>query len=365
MRIQSVLRMHAAQSYFKTVLHERLWWYRASRRLAINVQRLWRGFKGRSTYRQLYEITNLPSPTDIRNHDFWDRLQKDAHPPAKELGLYAEYTLSGYPRTWNERNLVKRNGMYRDVVFYANTITKRATWTRPKGWLFKDRREYYILRLQTFWRARVAKRKIRLLIKAKTLLENAHSKELENVKQSITSLCNFALYTHVVEHDYDRAREAYVKIMNFMRERGVDNPFVLYSYAIFGAVTNEEDWADINEYVRRGKIAEKLMQKRHQNPPTPGEPKSIFTIATSAFHLQAVSNENNPAESWHNYALCQMLVHDDLEGSRESFRRAIMASPHDRRIISNFDALLQHSEFMGMQTNAHEEYLAMIDRKAS
>ena len=363
--MQSILRMHAAQSYYKIVLHERLWWYRASRTLAIITQRLWRGFKGRSTYRHLYEINRLPSPTDIRNHDYWERLQKEAHPPTKELGVYAEYTLSGHPRTWNERNLVKRNGMYRDVAFFANTITKRATWTKPKGWLFKDHREYYILRLQTFWRARVAKRKIRLLVKGKTLLENAYCKELENVKQSITSLCNFALYTHVVQHDYDRAREAYIKILNFMHERGVDNPFVLYSYAIFGAVTNEEDWADINEYIRRGKLAEELAQKRRQIAPAPGEPTSIFAIATSAFYLQAVGNDKDPAESWHNYALCQMLVYDDLEGSRESFHHAMMASPHDRRIISNFNALLQHSEFLGLQTNAHEEYLALIDRKAS
>jgi tetratricopeptide (TPR) repeat protein len=304
-------------------------------------------------------MKHLPSPTDIRNHDFWEKLQKAAHPPSRELGVYAEYTLGGTPKTWAERNLVKRNGMFRDVVFYANTITKRATWTRPKGWLFKDYREYYILRLQTFWRARVAKRKIRLLVKARTLLSNAHSKELENTKQDITSLCNYALYNHVVLHDYDRARDAYTTILSFMNERGVDNAFVLYSYAIFGAVTNEEDWSDIHDYIRRGKDAEQLMRKRRRTDYAPGEPTSIYEIAKGAFYLQAVSNEEDPAESWHNYALCQMLVYDDLECARESFHQAIVASPHDRRIISNFNALLQQTEFLGLQTNAQEEYLGL------
>eukprot|EP00956_Cyclotella_meneghiniana_P022215 scaffold41685_cov73-Cyclotella_meneghiniana.AAC.1 len=281
-KIQSIGRMYCAQHYYKSVLYERLWWYRASRVLAMNVQRLWRGFQGRSIYRHLYEIKHLPSPTDIRNHDFWEKLQNEAFPPAKELGVYAEYILGGYPRTWAERNQIKRRGMYyRDVAFYANTITKRATWTRPKGWIFKDHREYYILRLQTFWRARVAKRKIRLLVKAKVLLENAHSRELEKTKQDITSLCNFALHAHVVLHDYDKAREAYVKILRFMNERGVDNAFVLYSYAIFGAVTNEEDWYDINEYTRRGKLAEELMHKRQNQAACMDDAprESIFAIA--------------------------------------------------------------------------------------
>lgn len=357
--------MYCAQYHYKSVLHERLWWYRASRVLAIYIQRLWNGFQGRSIYRRLYEMKHLPSPTDIRNHGFWEKLQNEAFPPVKELGVYAEYILSGHPRTWMERNQIKRREMYyRDVVFYANTITKRATWSRPKGWLFKDHREYYILRLQTFWRARVAKRKIRLLVKAKVLLENAHSKELENTKQDITSLCNFALHAHVVLHDYDRAREAYVKILRFMNERGVDNAFVLYSYAIFGAVTNEEDWCDINEYARRGKLAEELMHKRKQQATCLDAPReSVFAIAQGAFYLQAVGYDEETAESWHNYALCQMLVYSDLEGARESFHRAIIASPHDKRIISNFNALLQHSEFLGLQTNAHEEYVALSAAK--
>lgn len=241
--IQSMIRMATTRLHFISHLRERLWHYRAARVLACNVQRLWRGFLGRAQYRQVFEIRRLPDPDDSRNFDYWKELQAESHPPKREIGIYAEYTLSGTPRTWDERNRMKRDGLfYRDVTFYSNTITKKASWTQPKGFVFKDRNEFYALRVQTFWRARVAKRKIRLFTKAKLLLENAHCDDLENTKPDITSLCNHTLYCHAVLHDYERARGQYSQMLDFMNHRGVDNSFVLYSYAIFGAVTNEEDW---------------------------------------------------------------------------------------------------------------------------
>lgn len=161
LKIQSFIRMTLARNNYKSFLRERLWWYRASRRLACNAQRIWHGFKARSQYRQLYEMNVLPDPTDIRNHEIWETNQSEARPPKKELGIYAEYTLSGTPQTWQDRAIKRRGVFYRDSTFYANTITKRATWEKPKGWKFKDHRGYYALRVQTFWRARMAKRKIR------------------------------------------------------------------------------------------------------------------------------------------------------------------------------------------------------------
>jgi len=358
-RIQSFIRTAISVSYYKSYHQERMWWYRASRKLACHVQNLWRGFKARSRYRHLYEMNSLPDPTDMLNFDFWERCQYEARPPKRELGIYAEYTLSGNPRSWEERGKKRGGVFHRDVSFYANTITKRATWSKPKGWLFKDQREYYVLRVQTFWRARVARRKIRLFTKAKLLLENAHSQDLENTKQDIASLCNYTLYVHAVLHDYDRARDLYTKMMDFMNHRGVDNAFVLYSYAIFGAVTNEEDWDEIKDYARRAEIADKRMQKRRTGPVAGREPaKSSYQIATASFYLQSVCSDHDPAESWHNYAICQMLVHHDLDSARESFTQAMIRSPQDNRIISNFNTLLQDHDFLGdPNRNAHEEFL--------
>ena len=133
----------------------------------------------------------------------------------------------------------------------------------------------------------------------------------------------------------------------------------------------EEHWADpdfalllsvyfviseIKHYVRRAKSAEMRLHKR-ANMSTSTPPKNQYEIATAAFYLQAVSNEDRPEESWHNYALCQMLVHSDLEGAKESFLCAMDHAPRDRRIISNFDVLLRDEEYLNTNASAHEVYL--------
>lgn len=93
-------------------------------------------------------------------------------------------------------------------------------------------------------------------------------------------------------------------------------------------------------------------------------PKSQYEIATAAFYLQAVCNEDRPDESWHNYALCQMLVHSDLEGAKESFLCAMDHAPRDKRIVSNFNVLLRDEEYLNMNTSANEEYLKERNRNA-
>eukprot|EP01082_Thalassiosira_pseudonana_P011825 g10071.t1 g10071 contig4:1162765-1164916(-) len=152
----------------------------------------------------------------------------------------------------------------------------------------------------------------------------------------------------------------YSKLVEFMNQRGVDNAFVLYSYAIFCAVTNEEDWDEIKDYTSRAKIAEELAQKRKQvNCGDRGEPTKSYKIADVAFYMQAVRDEVDVAESWHNYALCQMLVCDYLKGARKSFRQALIASPHNRRVISNFNSLLQDADYLGPEKSAYDEYLSL------
>ena len=143
-----------------------------------------------------------------------------------------------------------------------------------------------------------------------------------------------------------------------MQRRGVDNAFVLYSYAIFGAATGEEDWADIKDYARRAKDADERMRKRAHGSDTRDPPKSAYTIATAAFYLQSICSEHDPAESHHNYALCQMLVLGDFTGARESFLQAMKCSPRDTRIIANFNTLLQDPDYLGEPVKAHELFLA-------
>lgn len=356
--IQALFRKSFNVSYFEAYHRERLWWYRATRILAANTQRLWRGFLARKLHRRLFERNFLPDPADVRNFDFWEGCQREADPPKAQVGIFAEFTLSGTPRSWYERR-TKRNGFFRDVVFYANTIMKRASWTKPKGWISKDYQEYHVLRVQRFWRARNAKRRIRVLTKARRILDCARSQELANVGHDIAYLCNYALYAHAVLHNYDQARDLYTKMMDYMNHRGVDNAFVLYSSAIFGAVTNEEDWEDIKDYARRAKAADDRMNRRRGNT----DAKCSYHIATAAFYLQTIICSEHP-DNWHNYALCQMLVQHDLTGARESFIQAMNSSPQDKRIISNFNYLLRDPDFMGDRTRyAQGEYLYSMKNK--
>ncbi len=358
-KIQALYRMTTTRNYYQEFLFERLYSHRSSRILACTVQRLWRGFKGRSRFRRQLEISTLPDPSDAYNYDFWVQCQIDAGVPKRELGVFGEYVLSGYPRSWRERNLVKRNGkFFRDVSFYANTITRRASWEKPKGWVFNDIEEYYALRVQTFWRARVVKRKIKLLVKAKKLLTNT----FDSRRSDIVSLCNYTFYVHVKLHDYEKARLLYSKMMSYMEMR-VDNAFVLHSYAIFAAVSGEEDWDEIKDYVRRARRAEDIRRRRGgNNKLTAGE----YDIASCAFHLEAVSNDGETCsggESWHNLALCQMLVHQDYKSARMSFLRALKQSPNNKTLSSNYNVLLQDEAYLNLSHTVQEEYRLSLHKK--
>ena len=57
------------------------------------------------------------------------------------------------------------------------------------------------------------------------------------------------------------------------------------------------------------------------------------------------------------------VLDNDLSGARESFTQAMLHSPRDERIISNFNTLLQDEDYIGdHQCNAHEEYLQALER---
>ena len=48
---------------------------------------------------------------------------------------------------------------------------------------------------------------------------------------------------------------------------------------------------------------------------------------------------------------------------RKYFTQAMISSPQDKRIISNFNTLLQDEDFVGDPTsNAHEEFLQSTDK---
>ena len=86
--------------------------------------------------------------------------------------------------------------------------------------------------------------------------------------------------------------------MTKMKERGRDNAFILYGYAIYLAATREDDYTMIKEYVYRAQVAEKRHQKRNQLF------KSVYEIADKGFFRHAAIFQQS-GETWHNYALCR------------------------------------------------------------
>ena len=58
-----------------------------------------------------------------------------------------------------------------------------------------------------------------------------------NLPDDPVALCNYALFLHTMHHNYERVRPLYMQAIRFMENRGPDNAFVLFAYAIFLAVS--------------------------------------------------------------------------------------------------------------------------------
>ena len=316
-----------AQHHYDTFLRERLWWYRATITLALTAQRIWRGHIGRSDYRKRLERRWLPDPSVTLNHEFWMECQSQAGRPHRSRGVFAEYILGRTPTAWSDHNTCKREPVlyFRDVKFYANTVTGKVMWDQPAEWADWDQRQIdrqrqvrelgYSLdtqeaasRFQAFWRACIARKNLSLILKAKSIMEGAEEEYLQN-PQDMRAVSNYALWAHAIRHDNDQARLLYNSMLARMHWRGIDNAFVLYSTAIFLAATHEEDWHTIKDYAHRAQVADTSRQMRT------GKEVSVFELADKGFYRQAAIMDGS-GDSWHNYALCRMIVFLDHKGAR-------------------------------------------------
>ena len=114
-------------------------------------------------------------------------------------------------------------------------------------------------------------------------------------------------------------------------------------------------------YARRAKVADAMIQR--QKNEVSEQVKSPYHVAQWAFYYQSISNDHNRAKSMHNYALCQMLVANDLEGARKSFIESLTLAPKDKHIVLNFNVLLQDQDFLGdASRNAYDEYHCSIKK---
>jgi len=159
-----------------------------------------------------------------------------------------------------------------------------------------------------------------------------------------------------MKHDFKQAQPLYLSMFDYMTERGIDNAFVLYSYAIFAAITEEEDWTIIKDYMFRAQGAQNKQKKKMElNKSTPNRSISFsYDLAEAGFFRQAAYQQETSSYRkgicWCNYALCRMMVYKDWNGAREYFLRGVNASPHDARIVRLFKILINDVDFMGLNT---------------
>ena len=87
-------------------------------------------------------------------------------------------------------------------------------------------------------------------------------------------------------------------------------------------------------------LAERARAANFVNPNTNDMRPIRFVLAdTGYFRLATVVNHDG--ESWHNYALCRQIAFKDYEGAEEAYINAVIAAPHDKRIIKNFNLFLR------------------------
>lgn len=310
-KIQSFERMQVQRRRYINFEYERLCQYKSSRHLASIIQPLWRGYKGRSIARREREKSSLPDPSDPLNFEFWLSLQSYSYPPSRTWGSYLEYVLSGKPCSWQERNQCKRDGKYfKDVKFYTHKMTRQAYWDQPEDWKKSDRHDYeYRLscqqlgftyledaaarKLQRIWRSRYARKHLKMVLAAERILSNA-AVSYETDPENMTTLCNYAFYTHIFCNDLEKSSLLYEKCLNRMNSRGGDHPFILYSYAIYDALTGGSVY---EHYVKRAKMAEQRFRARTKGT------SSMYDISNAYIRYVALIKQS--ASAWQNYALCR------------------------------------------------------------
>eukprot|EP00943_MAST-04B_sp_MAST-4B-sp1_P007565 g7565.t1 len=313
-------------------MKERAWVYenyyymdrrRSIWRAAKLINRIWRGYLCRR-YRRRY----LWKQRGPKFFDEWSEIRRVSI-VRRVIGVWDEMI---YVDTY-------------DVLFYTNHLTKKCQWEKPPavenhdlaqqeddrqlrlhGFTRKERE--MAERLQGIWRGRQAVRIFRQMVRGAKIMKTCEKDFLENPNK-IEALCNYTLYLHAVQLDYDRARIMYAKMLDYMVGRGPDNAFVLYAYAIFATATREADFDDVMDMVHRARECE------------PKTGTHCFDLASKGFFRQAMVFNPKSAQAHSNYAIVLQFVNQDYEQAEQYYLRACALDPYDHTITANFNDMLR------------------------
>eukprot|EP01041_Mallomonas_annulata_P005177 gene5177-10354_t len=346
-KIQALYRGYTCRLYLKWnggfYYH---WYIKYGTALARIVTFNWHAYKHNKLARLTVFLMRSP-----KSRQAWKKVLDEAGHPIRCVCMHEEYL---YPNTY-------------DIIFYRNITTGRIFLGKPKEIEEKDRSdriEYeqimkygYTLaqnglakKLQAIWRGYrvrsydlLVRRAVRISVQAEELYFSN-----PNLDKNIL---NYALYTHVVLRDYNKATVVYAEALRRMQFRGPDIAFILYAYAIFAFVSHEQDILDCYHMIQRAKSAEENRALLKHGANITEIQKSIANKTFrygAVFHLADVGFFKHAAqisycrEAWHNYAVCRFLVYDDYYGSLDAFLSAFRYDPGDKLLNDNFYIMMSH-----------------------
>ncbi|CAM9603324.1 unnamed protein product, partial [Discosporangium mesarthrocarpum] len=351
--IQRTYRGYVFRKHFHEHLYAQLWWERAESKLNSLVTRVYRGhLYGRKPRRQ------LEAERDAANWgpDDWLLVVHNSGEPKRYFGPWEEYKL--YDTV--------------DVHFYRESRSDFYTCHQPEEWKLQDKadfaqREHNRLHgftaeealgatwLQKAWRGVNARKYFKYILKAQQICRSAEDAYLQN-PDDVRCITNYVLFLHVIRKDYQRARTLYAEAIRTMEARGPDTQLLLYAFAVFCFVTQEDDISSILALVERANVAQsgnsRGLQILREGTHRRRNPKR-FALAEAGFFRFAAHNIGD-AESWHNYAACRHLVYGDFHGASDCYLRAIQLNPKDTKIQLNLQTLIDMFPAESQSTTSYE-----------
>jgi ankyrin repeat protein len=334
-KIQALWRGLTARQQEKTNLHAKRLDHRKRRRCALQIQRLFRGHRARLlAYRE--KVIQKHGP---RGYFAWEQFRRRA-------------VVKQSFKVWDEMELPLE---FPGVFFYCHQVTRSCAWEKSKEWQAHDVEQFHercqlfrwgytqpmrraAIRLQSLWRARQARIGFRLIMKAVQLMKGAEQEYLED-PTNLVKMGNYVLFLHAIRHDYERARPLYARLMRTMAQRGPDVPFILFSYALFLFVTQEDDVALVEDMILRAKRLDRQLLK--------------YKLAFLGFFRQSMLQNPHDGESNLNYAACLQWLFEQYDESIPYYLRAIAANPHKKGSLELFQDMLNRKRQVDKATHPH------------
>ncbi|ETL35685.1 hypothetical protein L916_12209 [Phytophthora nicotianae] len=323
-KIQALYRGHVTRKREARGLRSQRQLHLKRRLAARDIQRVFRGFKGRKRGHREKVIQRLGP----KNYFEWEALRKRS----KVVRSF---------KVWDEMDAQPD---FPGVLFYCHKVTRACSWQQPPPWIQHDREAFenrqqlvrwgYTERmqqaaqsLQRLWRTRIARISFQMVMRAVRLMRTCEQEYLEDPTH-LAKMANYVLYLHTITHDYERARPLYGRLLRVMAQRGPDIPFILFSYGIFLYITQEEDTTLVEEMILRGKIADPTLVK--------------YKVAFLGFFRQAILQNPGDAEAHINYAACVQWLYEQYDEATNHYLKALALAPQRKGTIELFQNMLDY-----------------------